>query len=118
MCYFGQARTGNHKATTRGKHGSGTEAQKLKGGKQSLYLDIYHQGRRQYEFLRLYLERDNRAANKEVLRLAEQVRAKRQLELQSAKHGLVPAFKRKADFVEYFRTLEKNDRPTSEPSTC
>ena len=66
VCY---SRTGNHKATTRGKHGSGTEAQKLKGGKQSLYLDIYHQGRRQYEFLRLYLERDNRAANKEVLRL-------------------------------------------------
>ena len=78
---------------------------KLKGGKESLYLDIYHQGRRQYEFLKLYTKPGNREANRQAVALAERIRANRELEMESAGHGIVPAFKRKACFVEYFKKL-------------
>ena len=77
---------------------------KLKSGKTSLYLDLYREGERQYEFLKLYLGKD-RQANKETLRLAESIRAKRQLELQNQQYGFVPSFKQKTDFVAYFRKL-------------
>lgn len=78
----------------------------LKSGKKSLYLDIYHNGKRQYEFLQLYLTGD-RQNDKEVRQLAESVKAKRQLEIQNNAHGFVPKFKRKANFVEYFRKYAK-----------
>ena len=77
---------------------------KLKSGRVSLYLDIYSSGQRHYDFLRLYLD-GNSQANKETLQLAESIRAKRQLELQSQQHGFVAPFKRKADFVRFFADL-------------
>jgi len=77
---------------------------KLKSGRVSLYLDIYSSGQRHYDFLRLYLD-GNRQANKETLQLAESIRAKRQLELQSQRHGFAAPFKRKADFVRFFADL-------------
>lgn len=77
---------------------------KLAGGNVSLYLDIYQGGKRQYEFLGLYLTKD-RTHNKQTLKLAESIRAKRELELQNSEHGFVPHFKRKANFVEYFERL-------------
>lgn len=64
---------------------------KLKNGNTSLYLDIYYNGRRSYEFLRLYLipERDSNAKmrNKETLRLAEAIKAKRIVEIQNGNFG-------------------------------
>ena len=85
---------------------------KLGSGKTSLYLDIYHEGQRDYEFLKLYLDPKDRIANKETLRLAESIRAKRQLELQSARHGFVPSFKKRANFVAYFESIamKKKDK--------
>ena len=48
----------------------------LADGKKGLYLDIYHNGQRHYDFLKLYLEKgtSNRivAANRETLELATQ----------------------------------------------
>ena len=57
---------------------------KIAGGKISLYLDIYHNGQRQYEFLKLYLIKGTNTATKvannerisgsysqEMMRLAE-----------------------------------------------
>ncbi len=76
----------------------------IAGGKVSLYLDIYHEGKRYYEFLKLYLYKNN-PNNKEVLKLAESVRAKRELEIQNSEHGFIPHFKKKANFVEYFEKL-------------
>ena len=81
---------------------------KLQGGRQSLYLDIYQEGRkRQYEFLKIYLKKGSTDANRESLKLAEQIRANRELELQSAAHGLVPNFKRRADLIKYFEKIGK-----------
>ncbi len=79
---------------------------KLSSGKISLYLDIYHNGKRYYDFLRLYITKD-RAANKEIKKLAESIRSKRELEIQNSDHGFIPQFKKKINFVEYFEKLTK-----------
>lgn len=59
---------------------------RTKSGGWSLYLDIYQAGMRRYEYLRLYLndERtpEDRIQNAETMRLAEAVRARRNIELQ------------------------------------
>lgn len=77
-------------------------------GEISLYLDIYHHGKRQYEFLNLYLGKD-REKNKEVRRLAEDIRSKRQLELSASNYQITPHFKTKVNFIEYFATLSKGN---------
>ena len=77
---------------------------KLLDGRRSLYLDIYYKGRRAYEFLEIYLTKD-RQQNKEARELAENIKAKRLLELQSSEHGFTPSFKKKADFLEYFQKV-------------
>src|ERR1041384_8150991 len=76
----------------------------LANGEKSLYLDIYHKGKRSYEFLKLYVT-GNKGADAETVRLAETIRAQREIELQSAEHGITPAHLRKANFVEYFARL-------------
>jgi integrase len=57
----------------------------LKSGRTSLYLDIYHKGKRNYEFLDLYLTGD-RKNDKEAKRTAEAIRAKREIELFNEKY--------------------------------
>ncbi len=87
---------------------------RLADGRQSLYLDVYNNGRRSYDFLKLYLGTD-KAANKETLRLAESIRAKKELELQSRPHGFVPRFKQDVDFIAFFEkvTESKNESDTA-----
>ncbi len=74
---------------------------KLKNGGSSIYLDIYHVGKRKYEFLNLYLSKD-KIQNKETKKLAEQIRAKRELELASNEFGFSTSFKKKTNFIQYF----------------
>lgn len=79
---------------------------KGKTGKYSLYLDVYHNGKRHYEFLKLYLLKAStpfeRDSNKQVFKLAESVRSKRELELNNSQHGFTPQFKNNVSFIEYF----------------
>ncbi len=77
---------------------------KLAKGNVSLYLDMYQSGRREYEFLGLYLTKD-KATSKETLKLAENIRAKKQIEIQNSEYGFVPHFKKKANFVDYFERI-------------
>jgi len=81
---------------------------KLADGTTSLYLDVYVKGNRHYEFLNLYISPKDKLTNKDTLQLAENVRSKRQLEIQNNEYGFVPHFKKKANFVEYFVKLTKN----------
>lgn len=84
-------------------------SKKLKGGGESLYLDIYYKGRRSYEFLRLYTIPENtqedRDANRRTLALAGAIKAKRIVELQGMRHGFEPQEAGKVRFYDYYRAL-------------
>lgn len=79
----------------------------LKGGRKSLYLDIYENGQRRYEVLKLYLYPETndtvKAQNRETRKFAEVVRGKRLVEAQNTAFGfaqrrdkvlLLPAFEK------------------------
>jgi len=85
----------------------------LKGGKKSLYLDIYQNGNRSYEFLKIYLlpediknreqRAKNKAENKENTKIAENIKAKRQIEVNNEEYGFIPSHRKNADFIAYFQ---------------
>lgn len=77
----------------------------------SLYLDIYHSGKRSYEFLKqLKLitkpsSPKDRADNKNALDLAKKILSKRQYVLEGNDYDITPAFKRNIDFVAFFKSF-------------
>ena len=81
----------------------------LKSENKSLYLDIYYNGKRKYEFLKLYLVSPKNALdrknNKETKQLAENIRAKRQLEIQNNSYGFTSNFKKGVDYIKFFEDL-------------
>lgn len=81
----------------------------LAGGKQSLYLDIYTDGRRTYEFLKLYLvperTREDREKNRETMRLAEAVKSQRLVDIQNNRFGFESAYKLDTEFLPYYRAM-------------
>jgi site-specific recombinase XerD len=85
---------------------------------ESLYLDYYINGQRKYEFLDLLLVKAknplDKQSNKESLMTAEQVRAKRDIELSSNQHGIIPSHKRKTNFIEWFDQRAGKRTGTSE----
>lgn len=76
----------------------------LANGTRSLYLDIYLNGKRKYEFLKLYLlpetSREAKAENKRTMILANAVKAKRIVEIQNDRFGFEMEYT-KANFVEW-----------------
>lgn len=92
-----------------------TLRQRKKSDKVSLYLDYYHKGKRKYEYLRLYLidkprTTEERSFNKKTLQLAENIRAKRQLELQNGVYGFNDTEKINSNFLTYFEILAEKRR--------
>lgn len=89
---------------------------KQKSGTISLYLDYYLNKKRKYEFLGLILvpkpNAKQRKENKTNRNLAEQIRAQRQIELQTGTLGIIPNFKKTANYVEYFSSLVEHRRKT------
>lgn len=65
---------------------------KNKSGSTSLYLDIYHNGKRDYEFLSIRLSKPvtpaDRDANRETLELAKKIALKRAQELTASDYNL------------------------------
>ena len=63
----------------------------LKDGRSSIYLDLYHNGKREYEYLKLYLipekSRADKETNKKTMQLAEAIKAKRIVDYQNGKFG-------------------------------
>lgn len=87
----------------------------LKDGGKSLYLDINANGRRTYEFLKIYLKPETDASakreNRTMLAAAEAIRAKRILEIQEGKAGIKPCSKK--NFVEFVLEEVKAKKPNS-----
>lgn len=81
----------------------------LPSGKVTLYLDIVSGGRRKSESLGLFLvpelSRLDRQKNKETLKLAEAVRAKRFVEAQSDSYGINLSNDGDVLFHDYFETV-------------
>lgn len=91
-----------------------TLRQRQKGEKVSLYLDYYHQGKRNYEYLQLYLypepkkgklSKEQKEENRKTLTLAESIRSKRHLEIQNGIYGFQDQGKMKGSFIRYFEYL-------------
>jgi len=86
----------------------------LANGNKSLFLDISWNGKRTKEYLRLYLvkpltliDRDN---NRKTMQLAEQVRAKRQTDLQAKNLGLQEGYSPELNLIEYVKQLSEKRR--------
>ena len=82
---------------------------KTRTGLISLYLDIYLNGVRSYEYLKLYLvpekNRQDKEKNRQTFQLAEAIRAKRVVELQNGEYGFNDGYKLETNFLEYYRSL-------------
>lgn len=87
---------------------------KRSGDKYSLFLDIYSNGKRKFEYLNLFLE-GNKSLDRVTLELAESQRAKRQIELQYESLDFISPSRKKDNFVEYFQKLVK-ERPEDRSS--
>ena len=90
---------------------------KIKSNKYSLYLDIYSNGKRKFEFLKLYIYKPARnkqqtAQTKENLKLAESIRAKRELLINTTENGFDALIKGKTNFFDFAQTVmsTKNNR--------
>lgn len=79
----------------------------LQDGRLSLYLDIYEDGQRRYEFLKLYILPETndkiKAQNRDTRKFAEVVRGKRLVEAQNTAYG----FAQRRDKALLLPTFEK-----------
>jgi integrase len=78
-----------------------------------LYLDIYHGGKRKWESLNLTITKD-KAQNKEVYRLAEICRSKRETQLLTGEWGINDPVASKIRLITF---LEKHAKDYSSPVT-
>ena len=81
----------------------------------SLYLDIYaRKGNRKREFLGIYIDpKDNKTDRDDKLKLAENIRAKRLIELINQEQGFPTKLNPQMSFIEYYKTLmERKTAPT------
>lgn len=85
---------------------------KLNDGNMSLYLDIYVNGKRSYEFLKLYLipetNKQARERNKQTLEIANEIKLQRIVEIQSGAHGMTTL--RDILFIDYFDKLQSEKK--------
>jgi integrase len=105
------------------KRKSQLSAEKIvKGQKQmtSLYLAFQAPGKKvRYQWLKLYLYESpktnlEKEHNKETLKLAESIKAKRTLDFQTTKNGFVSAERGKIDFLDFFEKMVNQKSNISE----
>lgn len=82
---------------------------RLSNGGMSLYLDIYRNGKRHKEYLKLYLIDAKTPAEKEqnrqTLATAQAIKSKRLIEIQNGEYSFTRQFKDDTPFLEYFREM-------------
>ena len=86
---------------------------KLKNGNTSIYLDLYLNGIREYEFLNIYLRpgtsRADKEWNKEQLRLANAVKSERIVSIQNGEFGFKDIKRtRRLNFIQYLENMATN----------
>ncbi|MEO5645204.1 MAG: site-specific integrase [Bacteroidia bacterium] len=85
----------------------------LSDGRISLYLDIYHDRKRRYDFLEIYLEgKRTSAENKEKLQLAQQIRLDTEHQITVQKRGLQDTSQMNGDLFAFIakRSTKKQQR--------
>lgn len=91
-------------------------AKALSSGSASLFLDIWHSGRREYYFPRVYWhgKRETRLNDKEALDYILVLRDRKEQELRETEDGFrLSNWKGKADFLDYFEILARG-KPSGE----
>lgn len=82
---------------------------KTPAGNISLYLDIYRNGRREYEYLKLYLipeiTKEDKKKNADTLKYAEAIKAKRIVELINGEFGFKSEYKTNTLFFDYYSSM-------------
>ena len=80
---------------------------KLSANRYSLYLDIFHKGKRHYEFLKLYIDKgknitpEQREKNRQNLELAEKTRADKESVMDYKRFGKVSPILDKSCFIKF-----------------
>lgn len=98
--------------STQAKEPIRLRSKKLANGNLSLYLDFYRDGKREYEFLKLYLVPEKTKAdkikNEETLRTANAIKAQKIVALQNEEHGFTVSGKSKIKFIDFMVVQAKN----------
>lgn len=100
---------------------------RLADGSHSIYLDYYVNGRREYEFLKLYLvpevDSASRLINRHILQAANMIKARRVIMLVNERAGIsnstINSTMRLSDYIEqHMRESALTHRGTSYVSNC
>ena len=81
----------------------------LANGNQSIYLDYYQEGKREYEFLKLYIIPEkspiDKEANNKTLSLANAIKAKTIQDIQNESHGFKRQTRKKVNLCAYIERI-------------
>lgn len=84
-----------NKKTTKAKEPIRLRMKDLSNGNKSLYLDIYRDGKRSYEYLKMYIvpetDENSRRQNQATLVAANKIKADRIIELTNGEAGIKQA---------------------------
>jgi integrase/recombinase XerD len=107
--------TQSHKKVKKGtkKNNVALREKELVSGNISLYLDIYRDGQRSYEFLKLYINPNARnpidkEQNRANYELANRIRTDRENELNNLAFNYIPLTKQKVLFFEFAQNYLNN----------
>lgn len=100
-----------NKKPTKVKEPIRLRTKELADGSKSLYLDIYRNGKRTYEYLKMYLipetDRNARQQNETTMAAANAIKSKRIIELTSGEAGIVN-HKDKVYLQDWMQTYKEN----------
>ena len=92
---------------------------KMSSGNTSLYLAVNINGQREYEYLKLYLvpevTKADKESNRQTMRMAEAILAKRTVELVNGEYGFKKEYKTETLFFPYYEKMceERHGNPES-----
>lgn len=93
------------KRTQKAKEPIRLRLKKLANGNQSIYLDIYRNGVRSYEFLKLYIIPENtpfaKMQNEQTMQAANAIKAQRIIDLTNGEAGIRPSSKTRILFTDW-----------------